>query len=162
MYLASFNAGRGLLFSSGYFLRFNLFLQPYGDQVSLSACSAFKSLALFCDWFWPALPKKFSMAAQLGACRWCDTAWLMKPRCVSSSGAQDGYTAPALASRSPSCCFVHRTCLLPGDFLPQRCVGTERHQFVTLNMTLLHLSLPLRYFQAFILSSDYFSSTSHF
>lgn len=29
-------------------------------------------------------------------------------------------------------------------------------------MTLLHLSLPLRYFQAFILSSDYFSSSSHF
>ena len=70
--------------------------------------------------------------------------------------------APALASRSPSCYRIHRTCFLPGDFVLQCCVGTGRHRFVTLNMTLLHLSLPLRYFQAFILSSDYFSSSSHF
>lgn len=162
MYLGSFNAGRGLLFSSGYFLRSNLFLQPYGDQVSLSACSAFKSLALFCDWFWLALPKKFSTAARLDACRWCDTVWLMKLRCVNSSCARDRYMALALASQSPSCYRIHRTCFLPGDFVPQCCIGTERHRFVMLNMTLFHLSLPLRYFQAFILSSDYFSSSSHF
>lgn len=150
------------MFFLGYFLRSNLFLQPYGDQVSLSACSAFKNLALFCDWFWPALPKNFSTAAQLDACRWCDTVWLMKMHHVTGSRAQDRYTAPAPASQSPSCSRVCRTRFLPGDFPPQCCVGTEGHRFVTLNMTLLHLSLPPRYFQAFILSSDYFSSSSHF
>lgn len=147
--MGSFNAGRGLLFSLGYFLRSNLFLQPYGNQVSLSTCSAFKSLALFCDWFWPALPKKFSTAAQLDACRWCDTVWLMKTCSVTRSRAWDRYMALALASWSLSCYCIHRTCFLPGDILPQCCVSIEKHQFVTLNMTLLQLSLPLRLFPSF-------------
>ena len=88
--------------------------------------------------------------------------WLMKLRCVTTSRAQDRYPAPALAPRSPSCYRISRARFLPGDFLSQRCVGTKRYWFVMLNTTLLHLSLPLRYFQAFILSSDYFSSSSHF
>lgn len=150
--MGCFNAGRGLFFSTGFLLRFNLFLQPYGDQASLSACSAFKSLALCCDWCWPALPQHFSTGAQLAP---ADGVNLLAHGITSHNRLPPpGHALGCCSPLKPYCHHVSVRAVLPPT-MPQ-CYCRK----APICKAESDLPLPLRCFQASVLSSVDSSSIS--